>query len=94
MSAPDKPPPETGGLTMVRDATCTFCGCMCDDIDLAVHDHRIVEAHRTQGAAYPGDAPSGEAGGMLEILPEAELGDEGRDVANQPDVRPDRERFG
>jgi formylmethanofuran dehydrogenase subunit B len=29
----------------VRDATCTFCGCVCDDIDLVVEDGRIVEAN-------------------------------------------------
>jgi formylmethanofuran dehydrogenase subunit B len=30
----------------VRDATCTFCGCVCDDIDLKVEGNRIVEAKR------------------------------------------------
>src|SRR3954463_3131880 len=33
-------------LKIVTDATCTFCGCVCDDIDLHVDGHRIVEAKR------------------------------------------------
>jgi len=31
---------------IVRDATCTFCGCVCDDIDLKVEGTHIVEAKR------------------------------------------------
>ena len=30
-------------LKIVQDATCTFCGCVCDDIDLKVQDNHIVE---------------------------------------------------
>ncbi|MBX3443234.1 MAG: formylmethanofuran dehydrogenase subunit B [Planctomyces sp.] len=37
------PPPE---LKIVEDATCTFCGCVCDDIDLHVENNRIIEAKR------------------------------------------------
>ena len=39
---------EDNGLSLkiVRDATCTFCGCVCDDIDLHVQGHKIVEAKR------------------------------------------------
>ncbi|MFP6617846.1 MAG: formylmethanofuran dehydrogenase subunit B [Pirellulaceae bacterium] len=33
-------------LKIVKDATCTFCGCVCDDIDLTVDGNRIVEAKR------------------------------------------------
>src|ERR1700674_570744 len=33
-------------LKVVQDATCTFCGCVCDDIDLSVKDDHIVEAKR------------------------------------------------
>jgi formylmethanofuran dehydrogenase subunit B len=36
-------PPE---LKVVKDATCTFCGCVCDDIELKVEGHKIVEAKR------------------------------------------------
>ncbi len=33
-------------LKIVQDATCTFCGCVCDDIDLTVKDNHITEAKR------------------------------------------------
>jgi len=33
-------------LKIVADATCTFCGCVCDDIELHVRGHAIVEARR------------------------------------------------
>ena len=33
-------------LKIVKDATCTFCGCVCDDIDLTVIGHKITEAKR------------------------------------------------
>ena len=33
-------------VTIVRDATCTFCSCVCDDIDLTVQDQQIVAAER------------------------------------------------
>src|SRR6187549_1098780 len=33
-------------LKVIKDATCTFCGCVCDDIDLTVDGHRIVKAER------------------------------------------------
>ena len=29
---------------IVEDATCTFCGCLCDDIALSVEGNRITEA--------------------------------------------------
>src|SRR3954454_20036588 len=35
-----------GELKIVQDATCTFCGCVCDDIDLTVKDDHIIEAKR------------------------------------------------
>ena len=35
-----------GDLKIVQDATCTFCGCVCDDIDLTVKDSQITEAKR------------------------------------------------
>ncbi|MCH2124732.1 MAG: formylmethanofuran dehydrogenase subunit B [Pirellulaceae bacterium] len=37
---------ETTELKIVQDATCTFCGCVCDDIDLHVKDNAIVDAKR------------------------------------------------
>ena len=33
-------------ITTYRDAVCTACGCLCDDIDLSVSDNRIVAADR------------------------------------------------
>jgi len=31
------------GLTVVKNATCTFCGCVCDDIELHAEGDRIVK---------------------------------------------------
>ena len=33
-------------LTVVKNATCTFCGCVCDDIELHANGNRIVETKR------------------------------------------------
>lgn len=33
-------------LKIIEDATCTFCGCVCDDINLSVQGHSIVKAER------------------------------------------------
>ena len=33
-------------LKIVEDATCTFCGCVCDDIELHVEGHQIKKAVR------------------------------------------------
>ena len=33
----------TDELTVVKNATCTFCGCVCDDIELHADDERIVK---------------------------------------------------
>ena len=33
-------------LKIVEDATCTFCGCVCDDIELHVDGHSIKKAKR------------------------------------------------
>jgi len=33
-------------LTVVNNATCTFCGCVCDDIELHANEVKIVEAKR------------------------------------------------
>ncbi|MGV3608325.1 MAG: formylmethanofuran dehydrogenase subunit B [Planctomycetaceae bacterium] len=37
---------ETEETRVIQDATCTFCGCVCDDIDLTVKGHQITEAKR------------------------------------------------
>src|ERR1700730_18403775 len=31
-------------MNIVKHATCTFCGCVCDDIQLHAEEHRIVKA--------------------------------------------------
>ncbi len=37
-------------IKIIKDATCTFCGCVCDDIDLYVKDEKqIVKAVRACG---------------------------------------------
>ena len=33
-------------LTVVKNATCTFCGCVCDDIELHADKEKIVETKR------------------------------------------------
>src|SRR5262245_47727606 len=42
------PAPAAPELKVVQDATCTCCGCVCDDIDLTVDvgQNRITEAKR------------------------------------------------
>ncbi len=32
------------GLKIVSDATCTFCGCVCDDMELTVEGNKITQA--------------------------------------------------
>jgi formylmethanofuran dehydrogenase subunit B len=39
-------PTEPAGRLVVADATCTACGCLCDDIDVVVEGGRIIEARR------------------------------------------------
>src|SRR6516225_265265 len=31
-------------LKVIPNATCTFCGCVCDDMELTVEDHKITKA--------------------------------------------------
>ncbi|MBM4070834.1 MAG: hypothetical protein FJ271_18040 [Planctomycetes bacterium] len=33
-------------LTVVKNATCTFCGCVCDDIELHANAEKIVATKR------------------------------------------------
>src|SRR5207247_9445499 len=40
-------------LNVVKDATCTFCGCVCDDMELHAEGDRIVKA---KNACSLGDA--------------------------------------
>ncbi len=49
----DAPPQHKQELTVVQHATCTFCGCVCDDIELRANHERIVETKR---ACFLGEA--------------------------------------
>jgi formylmethanofuran dehydrogenase subunit B len=40
-------------LTVVKHATCTFCGCVCDDIELHADHERIV---KTKNACSLGES--------------------------------------
>jgi len=40
-------------LTVTKNTTCTFCGCVCDDIELHANGERITE---TKGACILGQA--------------------------------------
>lgn len=45
MSIAEQPTQETTPeLKIVQDATCTFCGCVCDDMELTVEGDRITKA--------------------------------------------------
>lgn len=46
MTSITQPPPASPELQIVQDATCTFCGCVCDDIELHVKDSHITEAKK------------------------------------------------
>lgn len=41
-----EPEPTTASaeLRVVKDATCTFCGCVCDDMELTVENNKITKA--------------------------------------------------
>ena len=40
-------------LSVVKNATCTFCGCVCDDIELHAEGERIV---KTKNACSLGES--------------------------------------
>ena len=44
MSTVSEPTAETTEVKVVKDATCTFCGCVCDDQELTVEGNRITKA--------------------------------------------------
>lgn len=45
MSLAEQPPEAPAAeLKIVKDATCTFCGCVCDDMELTVENNRITKA--------------------------------------------------
>ncbi len=44
MSIAELPVDKTEELKIVKDATCTFCGCVCDDMELTVEGNKITKA--------------------------------------------------
>ena len=46
MATPPITKPIESPATVITDATCTFCGCVCDDIDITVKDNHITDAKR------------------------------------------------
>ena len=60
MSTVAPPPQESSDSTevpelkVVTDATCTFCGCVCDDMELTVQDNKITKAKNACVLAKPG----------------------------------------
>src|SRR3954452_21453037 len=46
MSNPSESVPPEAIPSTVADATCTACGCLCDDLGLTVEEGRIIAAHR------------------------------------------------
>jgi formylmethanofuran dehydrogenase subunit B len=44
MSTAELTLPAATGLRVVKDATCTFCGCVCDDMELTVEGNTITKA--------------------------------------------------
>ncbi len=44
MSTVATPDATTNELKVVTDATCTFCGCVCDDMELTVEGNKITKA--------------------------------------------------
>lgn len=45
--------PSANGLHIVHHATCTFCGCVCDDIELHAEGEKIV---KTKAACSLGES--------------------------------------
>ena len=43
-TAPPASETDTPELKVIEDATCTFCGCVCDDMELTVENNRITKA--------------------------------------------------
>ena len=46
MATATTPEPAKHALNVVKNATCTFCGCVCDDIELHADAEKIVETKR------------------------------------------------
>jgi formylmethanofuran dehydrogenase subunit B len=46
MATATEPEAPKHALKVVKHAVCTFCGCVCDDIELHADEERIVETKR------------------------------------------------
>jgi formylmethanofuran dehydrogenase subunit B len=69
--------------TIVKNATCTFCGCVCDDIELHAEGERIVKTknacslgeswfkHHTAERLYPDALIGGKPASVDEAVEEA-----------------------
>jgi formylmethanofuran dehydrogenase subunit B len=67
-------------LTVVKDATCTFCGCVCDDMELHTDGVRILKAknacslgeswfrHHTAERLYPDALIDGKEATVAEAV--------------------------
>src|SRR3954463_4179436 len=44
MSIAEPQPAPVSDLRVISDATCTFCGCVCDDMELTVENNHITKA--------------------------------------------------
>ena len=67
-------------VTVVKNATCTFCGCVCDDIELHADGERIVKAknacslgeawfkHHTAERLYPDALVDGKPATLDEAI--------------------------
>ena len=67
-------------LTVVKNATCTFCGCVCDDMELHADGDRIVKAknacslgeawfkHHTAEHLYPDALIDGQPAALDEAI--------------------------
>ena len=53
MTASATKEPSANGLQIVEHATCTFCGCVCDDIELHAEGEKIV---KTKAACSLGES--------------------------------------
>jgi formylmethanofuran dehydrogenase subunit B len=67
-------------MNIVKNATCTFCGCVCDDIELHAEDNKIVKAkmacslgeahfkHHTAEHLYPDALIDGKPASVAEAV--------------------------
>jgi len=67
-------------MAVVKGATCTFCGCTCDDIELHTEGDRIVKAkyacslgeawflHHTAEPLYPAALVNGREASLEEAI--------------------------